>query len=105
MDKAEQCGTFLRGATMRLYQRVLLVAGLTVGMIAAGVAWERFYVSPLVEQAQSKPDPSDSATDSLPAECVEELSTMGLPSTTTDPRKTAVERIIVDYRRKRRASG
>ena len=46
---------------MRFYQRILLVAGLTIGMIAAGVAWERFYVSPLVEQAQRKPDPPDSA--------------------------------------------
>ena len=40
---------------MRFYQRILLVAGLTMGMIAAGVAWERFYVSPLVEQAQRSP--------------------------------------------------
>ena len=71
---------------MRLYQQILLVVGLTVGMIAAGVAWERFYVSPLVEQAQRKPDPPDAAVDDLPAECLEELSTMGPPSTATGPR-------------------
>ena len=70
---------------MRFYQRILLVAALTLGMIAAGVAWERFYVSPLVEQAQRKPDPPDSATDDLPAECLEELSTMGSTSTALDP--------------------
>ncbi|MGA2253806.1 MAG: HEAT repeat domain-containing protein [Thermoguttaceae bacterium] len=71
---------------MRIYQRILLVAGLTIGMIVAGVAWERFYVSPLVEQAQRKPDPPDSATDELPAECLEELSTMGPLSPAADPR-------------------
>ncbi len=65
---------------MRLYQQILLVVGLTIGMIAAGVAWERFYVSPLVEQAQRKPDPPDAAVDDLPTECLEELSTMGPPS-------------------------
>ena len=71
---------------MRLYQRILLVVILTMGMIAAGVAWERFDVSPLVEQAQRKPDPPDSIVDDLPAECLEELSTMGPPSTAMAPR-------------------
>ena len=69
---------------MRVYQRILLVAVLTLAMIAAGVAWERFYVSPLIEQAQQKPDLSDSATDELPAECLEELATMGQPSAAID---------------------
>ncbi len=65
---------------MRVYQRILLVAVLTLGMIAAGIAWERFYVAPLVEQAQRPPDSPDSLTDDLPAECLEELSTMGQPA-------------------------
>jgi hypothetical protein len=71
---------------MRIYQRLLLVAALTIGMLAAGVAWERFYVSPLVEQAQRKPEPSDAAADDLPAECLEELATMGQPAPAQDVR-------------------
>jgi len=71
---------------MRFYQRILLVVVLAIGMIAAGVAWERLYISPLVEQAQRKPDLPDSAADDLPAECLEELSTMGPPATAMDPR-------------------
>jgi hypothetical protein len=71
---------------MRFYQRILLVVVLTLGMIAAGVAWERFYVAPLVEQAQRKPDLPDAVADELPAECLEELSTMGQFSTGMDRR-------------------
>ncbi len=71
---------------MRFYQQILLVLALTLGMIAAGVAWERFYVSPLVEQAQRKPDPPGFATDDLPAACLEELSTMESSSTAMDSR-------------------
>ena len=71
---------------MRFYQRILMVVVLAIGMIAAGVAWERLYVSPLVEQAQRKPDLPDSVTDDLPAECLEELSAMGPPATAMDPR-------------------
>ena len=70
---------------MRIYQHVLLVAGLTAGLIAAGVAWERFYVSPLVEQAQRRPDPPESAAGDLSAECREELAAMGSPSTAIRP--------------------
>ena len=71
---------------MRFYQRILLVMALTLVMIAAGVAWERFYVAPLVEQAQRKPDRPDSVADDLPAACLEELSTMGSTSPSMDPR-------------------
>jgi len=61
---------------MRIYQGILLVTGLSVGMIAAGVAWERLYISPLVEQSQPKPDPPESVADDLPAGCLEELAVM-----------------------------
>jgi len=67
---------------MRFYQRILLVVVLAIGMIVAGVAWERLYVSPLVEQAQRKPDLPDSVTDDLPAACLEELSMI---ASTMDP--------------------
>jgi hypothetical protein len=66
---------------MQCYQRILCVAGLTVGFIIAGIAWERLCMSPLVKQAQREPDPPDSATDDLPAECLAELSAMELAST------------------------
>ncbi|MGO9111771.1 MAG: HEAT repeat domain-containing protein [Thermoguttaceae bacterium] len=71
---------------MPIYQRILLVLVLAIGMIAAGVAWERFCVAPLVEQALRKPDPPDFDADDLPPECLEELATMGMPATATDPR-------------------
>jgi hypothetical protein len=70
---------------MRIYQQVLLVMVLSIGLIAVGIAWERFCIAPLVEQAFQKPDSADSAADDLPAECLAELSTMGQPSTTLDP--------------------
>ncbi len=72
---------------MRIFQHVLLVAGLTAGLIAAGVAWERFYVAPLVEQAQRRPDPPDSAAGDLSAECREELAAMGSPSAVMELRR------------------
>ena len=69
---------------MRVYQRILLVAVLTLAMIAAGVAWERFCIAPFIEQAQQKPDLTESAMDDLPAECLEELATMGQPPASAD---------------------
>src|SRR5208282_3688491 len=78
-----------RCQAMRVFQRILLVALLTIAMIAAGVAWERFYVSPLVEQAERKPDPPDSSGDDLPTACLEELSTMGQPSSAANPRSNS----------------
>ena len=59
---------------------------LTLGIIAAGVAWERLYVSALVEQAQRTPDRPDSVAADLPAECLEELSTMGSSAMVEEPR-------------------
>ncbi len=82
---------------MRVYQRVLLVAVLTLGMIAAGIVWERFYVAPLVEQARRKPDPPDTLADDLPPECLEELATMGQPAADINPfsgRSAATERSL-----------
>jgi hypothetical protein len=73
------------GIAVRPYQRTLLVLGLTIGMIAASIAWERFYVSPLVDSAQQKSIPPQSAAEDLPEACLEELSTMG-SSTTADSR-------------------
>lgn len=71
---------------MRFYHRILLVMALTLGIIAAGVAWERLYVSALVEQAQRTPDRPDSVAADLPAECLEELSTMGSSAMVEEPR-------------------
>ena len=39
---------------MRRFKRILLVALLTIFMVAAGVAWERFYVTPLVDRTEQK---------------------------------------------------
>jgi hypothetical protein len=72
---------------MRTYKSILWVAGLTVAMIAAGVAWERFYITPLVEQAQQKPATPDAAPPGeLPPECLEELARMASAATAADPR-------------------
>ena len=46
---------------MRLFQRILLVAVLTGLLLAAGIVGERFYLSPMVEQAARKP-PEESPT-------------------------------------------
>jgi hypothetical protein len=70
---------------MRVYQAILLVVFLTIGMISAGIAWERFYVSPRIEEDQQKPDSRNIVSDELPAECLEELSMrMGQPSKTAE---------------------
>jgi len=74
---------------MRIYQGMLLVTGLTVGIIVAGVAWERLYISPMIEQSQAKPDPSDSF-DNLPTGCLEELVAMDSPVADLRPAKTLV---------------
>jgi hypothetical protein len=61
---------------MRVYHGILLVVVLTIGLIAAGVAWVRSCVAPLVEEAQQPPDVHSFLSADLPAECLEELSTM-----------------------------
>jgi HEAT repeats len=76
---------------MRVYQRVLLVAVLSVGLFAAGVAWVRCYVSPLAAQAEFKPDTREDI-DELPADCLEEMLSTGQPSrvAATPPSSAAV---------------
>jgi hypothetical protein len=59
---------------MRMYQGILLVVFLTIAMVAAGVAWEHYYVSPQIEAAQAHPDSRSLISDELPADCLEELT-------------------------------
>jgi hypothetical protein len=65
---------------MRAYQRILLVAVLSIGLIAAGAAWVRCCVSPLADEAEFKPEGRDSANDGLPADVWEELLASKQPS-------------------------
>jgi hypothetical protein len=62
---------------MRMYQGILLVVFLTIAMVAAGVAWEHYYVSPQIEAAQAHPDSRSLVSDELPADCLEELTRTG----------------------------
>ena len=70
---------------MRFARRILLVAALTAALVAGGIAWERLWLSPLIEQARPGPAPAESAMDDLPTECLEELSPMEPFSTAADP--------------------
>ena len=65
---------------MHFYQKALLVAGLTAAIIAAGIAYERIYLSPQVERMQRQSEAAVSATETLPPECLQELTTVESPA-------------------------
>lgn len=64
---------------MPSYQRILLVAVLTVIFVAAGVGGVRFYLSPIAEQATRQPERPDETSDDLSAACLDELAALENP--------------------------
>ena len=67
---------FTRCKSMRVYRQIILVAVLTMLLVAAGVGWMRYYVSPLADEAAGMPEPRDEMSDDLPAACLDELAAM-----------------------------